>query len=152
MARTRTACTDCSIPFYSDENETYPYCAAADRGVVVSPEPTEAAEPEEPTEPARERVVCDTCGLTHYADAEECQYCVSAAANAAAGSESEAEAGAKPGPELEADPDPEAESDTEPASEPEAPPPVQRREERANGGNTTPVGRVLGAVRSLFGR
>lgn len=63
MSRPRTACTDCSLPFYTDENDSCPYCGTAG--------PTDAR-----AAPGRERVTCADCGLPHYGD--DCPYCARA--------------------------------------------------------------------------
>lgn len=76
MARARSACQSCSLPFYTDDNARCPYC-----GQGVSD-----AGPAGPT--LRERVTCDRCGLAYYADENDaCPYCASADRATAAGAE-----------------------------------------------------------------
>ena len=144
MSRARTACTDCALPFYNDVNESCPYCG--------TPGPTDAR-----AAPGRERVTCSDCGLPHYGT--DCPYCAAATANAAATASTDSEPTADTGTDAEAvddptAPEPEPTTDTEPDPASETPPPVQRRDERRQSadGSRTVVGRVLGAVRSLFGR
>jgi hypothetical protein len=100
-------------------------------------------------------VTCADCGLPHYG--EDCPYCATAGPNATV--EAEAEADPAAAGEAEAEVEADAETASEPAapaaeSAPEAPPAGQRRTVRRRGddGRGTLVGRVLGTVRSLFGR
>lgn len=91
MSQSRTACTSCELPFYSEENETCPYCGAtagssggdADDGSTTDGE-------------TEERTTCPDCGLPHYADAVDCPYCEQSG-DAGDGTPAETSAGADAG-------------------------------------------------------
>jgi hypothetical protein len=148
MSRPRTAYTGCSLPFYSDTDEAYPYCGTA------GPADARAAL-------GRERVTRLACGLPHYG--ESCPYCATAEANAGAhGARDTAEGEPTTEPGVE----PTGESATRPDSadatgtasgdatavDTETPPPDQRRCGRQQSSDGGVVGRLLGVVRSLSGQ
>ena len=91
VSQSLTACTSCELPFYSEENETCPYCGAsagssggdAGNGSAIAGE-------------TEERTTCPDCGLPHYADAGDCPYCEQSGA-AGDGTPAEASAGADAG-------------------------------------------------------
>jgi hypothetical protein len=151
--RERVTCPACGLPHYG---ESCPYCAMADGDGVAA---------------TRERITCPTCGLAHYADAPACPYCATAETNAVRHAEVEAgdaetevdERTTQTPPGTEADPDAGAEVEAASAdgtdvesgdsADTETPPPDQRRRERRQPSDDGGVvGRLLGVVRSLFGR
>lgn len=71
MSHARSACTGCELPFYTDVNESCPYCGQSHETTIE-----EGSRPDtDDGDDVRERVACDDCGLPYYADVETCPYC-----------------------------------------------------------------------------